>query len=125
MKRREFITLLGVATATSVFLPLPVRAQQYKRIPRVGVLWHAANAKEEEVYLGALTKAFHDLGYFEGKNIELEHRFPAELPERFRALAQELVEGKVDAIVAVTELAAKEPKQSTSTIPTAITSHST
>ncbi len=124
MKRREFITLLGVATATSVFLPLPVRAQQYKRIPRVGVLWHAANAKEEEVYLGALTKAFHDLGYFEGKNIELEHRFPAELPERFRELAQELVESKVDAIIAVTELGAKAAKQATSSIPIVVVAHS-
>jgi hypothetical protein len=51
-------------------------------MPRVGVLWHAASAEAEEEYLGALTKAFHELGYFEGKNIDLEHRFPAEQPER-------------------------------------------
>ncbi len=120
MRRREFITALGGA----MILPFAARGQQPKKVPRVGVLWHATNAKEEEVYLGALTKAFHDLGYFEGKNIELEHRFPAELPERFRALAQELVEGKVDAIVAVTELGAKEAKQATSTIPIVIVAHS-
>jgi putative tryptophan/tyrosine transport system substrate-binding protein len=114
MRRREFITLFGGALAA---WPIVARAQQRKATPRVGVLWHAADAKEEEVYLGALTKAFHDLGYFEGKNIELEHRFPAEQTERFRTLAQELVESKVDMIVAVTGLGAKVAKQATSTIP--------
>jgi putative tryptophan/tyrosine transport system substrate-binding protein len=114
MRRREFITLLG---GTAAAWPFASRAQQRKSIPRVGVLWHAANAKEEEEYLGALTKAFHDLGYVEGKSIELDHRFPAEQPERFRTLAQELVESKVDMIVAVTGLGAKAAKQATGTIP--------
>ena len=98
-------------------MAVPSRAQQRKAVPRVGVLWHAANAKAEEEYLGALTKAFHELGYFEGKNIELDHRFPAEQPERFRSLAQELAESKVDVIVAVTGLSAKEAKRATGTIP--------
>ena len=114
MKRRGFLTLVGGFAAAWPSIAL---AQQPKKIPRVGVLWHAANAKEEEEYLGALTKAFHDLGYVEGKNIELDHRFPAEQPERFRTLAQELVESKVDVIVAVTGLGAKAAKQATSTIP--------
>src|SRR6476660_1011216 len=67
MRRREFIMLLGGTAAAS---PLPSRAEQSKAIPRVGVLWHAANAVEEAEYLGALTKAFRELGYVEGKNIE-------------------------------------------------------
>ena len=114
MRRREFLTLLG---GTAAAWPLSSRAQQRKAMPRVGVLWHAANAREEAEYLGALTKAFHELGYVEGKNIELDHRFPAEQPERFRTLAQELVESKVDVIVAVTGLGAKAAKQATGTIP--------
>ena len=59
MKRREFIALL---TSTAAAWPFASRAQQRKAMPRVGVLLHAANAKEEEEYLGALTKAFHELG---------------------------------------------------------------
>ena len=52
-----------------------------KKIPVVGVLWHAASAEEEEVYLSVVRKAFNDLGYIEGKNITLEQRFPAENPD--------------------------------------------
>ena len=72
MKRREFIALFGGAA----IWPHALHAQQPKKIPRVGVLWHAGSAEEEDVYLRVLTKAFSDLGYVEGKTIYLEHRFP-------------------------------------------------
>ncbi len=42
-------------------------------------------------------KAFNDLGYVEGKNIHLDHRFPAENPDRYRTLGQELIDAKPDA----------------------------
>jgi putative ABC transport system substrate-binding protein len=44
-------------------------------------------------------------------------RFPDETPDRFRAIAREFVETKVDVIIAVTALGAKEAKQATNTIP--------
>jgi putative tryptophan/tyrosine transport system substrate-binding protein len=108
MQRREFVTLLGGAAAA---WPFAAHAQQSKNIPTVGVLWHAGSAEEGEVYLSVLVKAFHDLGYVEGKNIRLEHRFPNEIPDRFRTLAQELVDLKPDAIIAVTNLDAVEVKR--------------
>jgi putative ABC transport system substrate-binding protein len=115
MRRRHFIRLIGGAAAA---WPLAARAQQSSnRVPVVGVLWHAGSAEEEEVYLSVLAKAFNDLGYVEGKNIRLEHRFPAENPERFRILAQELVGLRPDVIIAVTNLGARETKRATSTIP--------
>ena len=115
MKRRQFITLVGGAAAG---WPLATRAQQSSnKIPLVGVLWHAGSAEEEDVYLSVLVKAFNDLGYTQGKNIHLEHRFPAENPDRFRALAQELVDLKPDAIIAVTTLGAIDVKKLTNTIP--------
>jgi putative ABC transport system substrate-binding protein len=113
MKRRDFVVGLSAAATW----PFAARAQQPKKVPRIGVLWHAANADEEDVYLSVLTKAFGDLGYVDGKTIQLEHRFPAEQPDRFRAFAREFVESKVDAIIAVTGLGAKEAKQATNTIP--------
>ena len=115
MKRRQFITLIGGAAAA---WPLAARAQQTSsKIPVVGVLWHAGSAEEEDVYLSVLVKAFNDLGYIEGKNIVLEHRFPAENPERFRTLARDLVDAKPDAIIAVLALGAVELKKLTDTIP--------
>ena len=116
MRRREFITLVGGAAAG---WPLAARAQQSSsRVPVVGVLWHAGSAEEEDVYLSVLVKAFNDLGYVEGKNIHLDHRFPAEKPERFRALAQELVDEKPDVIISVSSFGMREVKRDTSTIPT-------
>lgn len=115
MRRRLFIVYIAGAAAW----PLAARAQQSSnRMPVVGVLWHAGSAEEEEVYLSVLVKAFKDLGYAEEKNIHLDHRFPAENPERFRVLARELVDTKPDVIVAVTWLGAAELKKATDTIPT-------
>ncbi len=113
MKRRDFV----VGFSAAAIWPFAARAQQPKKIPRIGVLWHAANVDEEDVYLSVLTKAFGDLGYVDGKSIQLEHRFPDEQPDRFRAFAREFVETRVDVIVAVTALGAKEAKQATNTIP--------
>jgi hypothetical protein len=87
LKRREFIGLLGGVAAA---WPMAAHAQRSPSTPPiVGILWHAGSAEEEDVYLSVLRKAFHDLGYIEGKNIRLEHRFPAENPDRFRTLARE------------------------------------
>ncbi len=115
MRRRDFITLLGGAAAA---WPPCARAQQTSnKIPLVGVLWHAGSAEEEDVYLSVLVKAFNELGYVEGKNIHLEHRFPAENPARFQTMARELVDLKPDAIITVTTLGAVDVKKFTNTIP--------
>jgi ABC-type uncharacterized transport system substrate-binding protein len=114
MKRRQFIKLIGGAAAW----PLAARAQQSSNgIPTVGVLWHAGSAEEEDVYLSVLLKAFHDLGYVEGKNIHLEQRFPAENPERFRTLGEELVDAHPAVLVAITAFGAVTLKKLTSSIP--------
>ena len=115
MERRQFIGLIGAAAAA---WPLAARAQQSSnRIPVVGVLWHAASAEEEDVYLSVLAKAFNDLGYIEDKNIHFDHRFPAEKPDRFQTMARELVDLKPDVIIAVTAIGAVDVKKLTSTIP--------
>jgi putative ABC transport system substrate-binding protein len=114
MKRREFITLLGGAAAA---WPLVARAQERRRIPKVGVLWHAASAEEEGALFSALVEGFRTLGYIDGQNIILEHRFPNELPERFRSMAAELVSLNVDVLVSSGNNAASYAKNATATIP--------
>lgn len=114
MLRRHFITGLGGA----VLWPLGARAQQRRKVPRVGVLWHAGSAEEEAVYLDAVKQGLASLGYVDGQTIVLEHRFPNEEPERFVSLAAELVTLRVDVLVAVTRLAALAAQRATTTIPT-------
>jgi putative ABC transport system substrate-binding protein len=111
-------SLLGGLGGASLWTALPAFAQQVGKSPRVGVLWHAGNAEEEKVPLGGLVEGFRNLGYVDGKNIVLEHRFPNEQPERFVSLAAELVQLKVDVLIAVTRLAALAAQRATTTIPT-------
>ena len=84
MRRRDFIALAAGAAAVS-----PVRswAQRTTTIPRVGVLWHAADADGEWPYYGCLLDGFEELGHGQRK-IELIHRFPDEKPpEKFQSMA--------------------------------------
>ncbi len=113
MKRREFMTVMGGAMAW----PLAVRAQQASTVPTIGVLWHAGSADEEQPYFDALIAGFKDLGYVEGRNVRFEHRFPNEAPDRYRAMAAELVALKVAAIVTVGNAPASYARQATATIP--------
>jgi putative tryptophan/tyrosine transport system substrate-binding protein len=113
MRRRAFITLLGGAACW----PVAARAQERRQIPRVGVLWHAASAEEEGPLFTALVEGFRALGYIDGQNIILEHRFPNEMPERFTSMAAELVSLNVDVIVSSGNNAASYAKNATATIP--------
>ena len=113
--RRRFLVGLGVGSLSTA---LPAFAQQGVKTPKVGVLWHAGSAEEEKIPLGGLVEGFRNLGYVDGKNIVLEHRFPNEQPERFFSLAAELVQIKVDVLIAVTRQAAVAAQRATTTIPT-------
>ena len=111
--RRDFIGLLGGAAAW----PTWARGETRGKIPTIGVLWHAGSAEEEKFPLAQFRAGLEDNGYVEGRNIILENRFPAEQPERFYALADELVRIKVDILFTVTRLAALAAQRATKTIP--------
>jgi putative ABC transport system substrate-binding protein len=113
MKRREFLSLIGGAI---LYRPNVARGQP-GRIPRVGVLWHAASAEAQGVYYTALVEGFRDLGYSNEHNIVLEHRFAGEIPERFRSLAAELIGLNVDVLMTVGPQTAPYAKSATGTIP--------
>ncbi len=113
MRRREFITL-GAAAVT---WPLAAQAQQKPRVPSVGILWHAANAAEEAIFLTPIQQGLKDLGYQEGRNITLINTFADEQYERVKSNVAELIRRKVDVIVAVTLPAALAAQRATTTIP--------
>jgi putative tryptophan/tyrosine transport system substrate-binding protein len=97
--------------------PSASRAQSVRKVPRIGVLWHAGSAEEERIPLGALVQGFRKLGYVDGRDVVFEHRFPNEQPERFVTLAHELVRLNVDVFIAVTRQAALAAQKATNTIP--------
>jgi putative ABC transport system substrate-binding protein len=91
MRRRDLITLLGGAATAPILRPLAAYPQSLQKIPLVGYLWHAGSAEEEQPYYGAIVDGFTQMGYVNGSNIKLEHRFPDEKPELFKNMAAELV----------------------------------
>lgn len=114
MKRRAFITLLGGAAIAPSFA---AGAQQAGRMPRLGVLWHANRAEEEKGPLIMFRRALKAVGYVEGENINVEHRFPNEEPVLFKQYAEELAALKPDVMATVTRPAAVAMTRATKTIP--------
>src|SRR5947207_12690062 len=112
MKRREFISLIGGATAW----PLAARAQQAGKIYRIGIL-EPIPAARNAANLDALRKGLRELGYVEGRNLVIEYRSADGRAERFPDLASELVRLKVDLIVTRGTPAAIAAKRATETIP--------
>jgi putative ABC transport system substrate-binding protein len=114
MNRRELITIFGTA---ALALPGRAKAQASAKIPKVGMLWHAGSAEEEGAYFASLTEGFKDLGYVEGRTILFEHRYAHEQYDRFPALARELLDLKVDVLMASILPAARAAAQATKTTP--------
>ena len=119
MKRREFITLLGSATA---ILPVAARAQQNDRVRRIGVLMgFAENDEVWQVYLAAFRQRLQALGWTDGRNLRIDYRFTGESTERMRIAAKELVAVAPDVIFVSTNPAVSALMQATRTIPIVFT----
>src|SRR5262245_42278240 len=97
-------------------LGVPVEAQQPKKIVRVGYL-AAVSAAADAPRLEAFRQGLHELGYREGENLLIEFRHEGGGFGRLPELAAELVEQKLDVLVAVTTNAAQAAKKATTTIP--------
>jgi putative tryptophan/tyrosine transport system substrate-binding protein len=113
--RREFIALLGGATAA---WPLAGRAQQREKIRRVGVLMGLeANDPEGQSELKALRQAFQELGRVDGHNLQLEIKWSGGEPDRIQASARELVTLPCEVIIARSTPATAALIKETRTIP--------
>jgi putative ABC transport system substrate-binding protein len=95
MRRREFITLLGAATAW----PRRTRAQQAGKLPTIGFL--GADAAAFAPWTAAFVARLGELGWIEGKNVAIEYRWSQGRSERYAEIAAEFVSRKVDVIVTV------------------------
>jgi putative ABC transport system substrate-binding protein len=112
MRRREFITLLGGATAW----PLAAYAQQSK-LPVVGYL-HTAASEPYALMMSAFRDGLKEAGYIAGQNVAIEARWAEGHVERLPALAAGLVRKEVKVLATGGgESSALAAKQATSTIP--------
>jgi len=95
--RREFVTLLGGAAAA---WPLAARAQQAERTRRIGVLFSSVDNDPDAVArLSAFQKALHELGWDEGRNLQIDTRWGVD-DDRIRRNVAELIALAPDVILA-------------------------
>lgn len=112
VRRRQFLNAAGVLLAA----PLASFAQRPDKIWRVGFL---SPASRQAIFdrIGGFVLGLRELGYVEGKNIVIEWRFAEGRYERLPDLAAELVQLRVDLIVALTDHGVGAAQRATATIP--------
>jgi putative ABC transport system substrate-binding protein len=110
MRRRDFITLIGGVT----FVSGAVRAQQ--KLPTIGFLG-SNTASATSQWVVAFTQRLHELGWVDGRTVNIEYRWAESRPERFGEIAAEFVRLKVDVIVTHNTPPVLAAKQTTTNIP--------
>jgi putative ABC transport system substrate-binding protein len=115
MRRRDFIKSIGGAAAA---WPLPARAQQGERVPRIGVLINlAADDPESGARLAAFVKGLQELSWADGRNVRIETRWGGADADRVRRYAAELVALAPDVILASGGSTVGPLQQATRTVP--------
>jgi putative ABC transport system substrate-binding protein len=116
MSGKIFVWLL-----ITVFLAtaLSAEAQQPKKVPRIGFLQRrvAPTPSNPDPLAHAFRQGLRDLGYIEGKNIDVEHRYGGGKSERLAEIVGELVQLNVDVLVIPSGQLIRLAKQATKTIP--------
>ena len=111
--RRKFIAVLG---AGALATPLALFAQQPGRIWRVGILPGGPMAPRQ-LQWDAFRCRMRELGYVEGSNVQYEVRAPQKEGAPYDDVAAQLVQAKVDVIVATADTAMTAARQATQRIP--------
>ena len=113
VSRRKFAISLGALALAAPFASL----SQSAKIPRIGYLQPIAPQNGTSPFLEDFRQGLRDLGYVEGKNIQIEVRWGEGRLDRMPALAAELVRMNVDVIFAVSSPSVWAAKNATKTIP--------
>src|SRR5262245_58661112 len=115
MRRRDFIKVIG---GGAIAWPVAVRAQQHESMHRIGVLMGYPEAdKQSQAGADALSKVLQNLGWVEGRHIQIDYRWPGPDAEKARTFAKELTSLSPDVIVSSTNQVTGILQQETRTIP--------
>ena len=102
---RRCLCIVVVALCLLLAAPLAAEAQQIKKTPRIAFI--LASTPEAELarpnptsrYAQAFLESMRQLGWIDGQNITIELKTVEGHPERYAAVAQELVKLPVDVVV--------------------------
>jgi putative tryptophan/tyrosine transport system substrate-binding protein len=83
LKRREFFTLVGAATALG---PLLARAQTAGKLPTIGLLIRGTHAVHGP-WFAALVQRLRELGWIDGRTVTIEYRWAEGHSERYDEIA--------------------------------------
>src|SRR5262249_6488719 len=116
MRRRDFIKVIGGAAAT---WPVAAPAQQPERMRRIGVLQGGQDTDDprSQPNITAFLQALQQLGWADGRNVKIDHRWPAGDPDKARKYAAELVALTPDVILAIGTPSLASLLQATRTVP--------
>ena len=115
MRSRIIVHLLGTIILASFS---SAGAQQaMKDLPRLGFISSAGTPASPAPLFDAFQLGLRDLGYIDGKNISIVHRYAEGRLDRMPALVNELVQQKVAVIFAVNNVVIRAAKEATKTIP--------
>jgi len=109
--------MLVAAAALGVLVAVPAAAQAPGKVARVGYLHIGASAPAHQPLMDAFRARLRELGWIEGHNLAIEHRFAEGQANRLPELATELVRAKVDVIVGVTRLSVVAARKASGTTP--------
>ena len=117
--KEKILVLAGILMLASFHL---AEAQQTAKttMPRIGFIYSTGtpgSPSSHSPLFDAFQLGLRDLGYLEGKNVVIERRYAEGVLDRMPGLVNELVQEKVDVIVAVNNVVIRAAKQATKTIP--------
>jgi putative ABC transport system substrate-binding protein len=112
--RRVCVAGLAAGLALARF---PAAAQAAERVWRIGILRPTAPPLPTDTTWTGIPRALREIGFVEGRNLVLEHRYASGNPEQLVPLARELAAARVDLVVAVSAAAVQAAREVSTTWP--------
>src|SRR5918999_5079991 len=114
---KEKMLVSVVATFILASFCLAEAQQTTKTIPRIGFISSTGAPGSASPLFDAFRQGLRDLDYVDDKNITIVHRYAEGRLDRMPGIVNELVQQKVDVIVAVNNVIIRAAKEATKTIP--------
>jgi len=119
----KWVELVALGVAFALYGAV-AQAQQPTKIPRIGYLSTNGDPSRPPSFVEAFRQGLRDLGYIQGKNIQVEYRYAEGKLDRIPGLITELVTLNVDALVLGTSTAIHAATKATNTIPIVMVTNS-